>query len=391
MKTPRIVRFTGEIAALSPISYTIAGIAGIPRLGGRPYLTASALRGIVRHGGSDILCDLIGFKPNPDDHFLLAQGGIVDKADKKGKKDKKDKTEGEGEGEKSSSADSISPMLRERFARVHNPLVHLFGSMVNGVGGRLWCEHAIAKTPGEFFGPMETEDPKTGKRREYDPWCDTVRHSRCDDLARNPDRFDWSADEVESYLLRREEAKKGSEIKQRKRAAQRQLSVARAKNDAAAIAEARAALAIIETELAGIEHVSLAQPDLSYECIRKATVFAHSWMLRDPSDAELELFMLALDAWAAWPYYGGRWFHGCGQVSATYDVTVREAGLREWTAAGRAAFDGSGGTLEVTGRAAEWLEAKSLRALAAAGSLDLTHAAIQAAGRDTEVGEDEAA
>lgn len=232
--------------------------------------------------------------------------------------------------------------------------------------------------------------------RDFWPWIAENRHVfdafvRLARLSRRRGISRWSADEVESYLLRREEAKKGSEIKQRKRAAQRQLSVARAKNDAAAIAEARAALAIIETELAGIEHVSLAQPDLSYECIRKGTVFTHSWMLRDPSDAELELFMLALDAWAAWPYYGGRWFHGCGQVSAAYDVTVREAGSREWTPAGRAAFDGSGGTLEVTGRAAEWLEAKALRAMAAGGALDLTHAAIQAAGRDTEVGEDEAA
>ena len=381
MKTPRIVRFTGEITALSPISYTIAGLVGIPRLAGRPYLTASALRGIARHGGADVLCDLVGFKPNPDDHFLLAQGGIVDKADKKGKKDKKEKTEGEGEGEKASSADSISPMLRERFARAHNPLVHLFGSMKNGVGGRLWCEHALAKTPGQFFGPME----------KHDPWCDTVTHARCDDLARNPDRFDWSADEVESYLLRREEVKKGSEIKQRKKAAQRQLSVARAKNDAAAVAEARETLSGIEAELAGIGHVSLAQPEITYECIRKGTVFEHSWMLRDPTDAELELFMLALDAWAAWPYYGGRWFHGCGQVSVAYDVTVREAGTREWVAAGRVAFDGSGGPLEVAGRAAEWLDARALRALAAEGGLDLTHAGIQAAGRDTEVEEDDAA
>ena len=391
MKTPRIVRFTGEITALSPISYTIAGVDGIPRLAGRPYLTASGLRGILRHGGSEILCDLIGFKPNPDDHFLLAQGGIVDKADKKGKKDKKEKSDGDSEGDKSSSADSISPMLRERFARLHNPLVHLFGSMVNGVGGRLWCEHALAERPGTFFGPADDKDTETGRGKWQDPWCDTVTHARCDDLARNPDRFDWSADEVESYLVRREETKRGSEIKQRKKAAQRQLSAARAKHDTAAIADARESLATIEAEQADIEHVSLAQPNLTYECIRKGTVFMHSWMLRDPSDAELELFMLALDAWAAWPYYGGRWFHGCGHVAAVYDVTEREAGSRVWTPAGRVAFDGSCGPLEVTGRAAEWLEAKALRAMVASGALELTHAAIQAAGKDLEVQEEEAA
>ena len=388
MKTPRIVRFTGEITARSPISFTIAGLAKIPRLAGRPYLTASGLRGILRHSGAEILCDLIGFKPNPDDHFLLAQGGIVDKNEKKGKKEKNDKAE--GEGEKASSADSISPMLRERFARAHNPLVHLFGSMKNGVGGRLWCEHALAKTPGEFFGPVAESDTESGRRAAHDPWCDTVTHARCDDLARNPDRFDWSADEVESYLIRREEAKKGSELKQSKKLAQRQLSAARAKHDAAAIADAREVLAGIEADQAGIEHVSLAQPNITYELIREGTVFAHSWMLRDPSDAEVELFLLALDAWAAWPYYGGRWFHGCGHVAAAYDVTVREAGSREWTAAGRVAFDGSAGPLEVTGRAAEWLEAKVLRAMAAAGALELTHAAIQAAGKDLEAQEEAA-
>ena len=389
MKTPRIVRFTGEITARSPISFTIAGLAKIPRLAGRPYLTASGLRGIVRHSGAEILCDLIGFKPNPDDHFLLAQGGIVDKNEKKGKKEKNDKAE--GEGEKASSADSISPMLRERFARAHNPLVHLFGSMKNGVGGRLWCEHALAKTPGEFFGPVAESDTESGRRTAHDPWCDTVTHARCDDLARNPDRFDWSADEVESYLIRREEAKKGSELKQSKKLAQRQLSAARAKHDAVAIADAREVLAGIEAEQAGIEHVSLAQPNITYELIREGTVFAHSWMLRDPSDAEVELFMLALDAWAAWPYYGGRWFHGCGHVATAYDVTEREAGSRVWTPAGRVAFDGSCGPITVTGRAAEWLEAKALRAMVASGVLELSHAAIHAAGKDIEAEEEEAA
>ncbi len=388
MKTPRIVRLTGAITALSPISYTICGIDGLPRLAGRPYLTASAVRSILRHNGQEIICDLAAFKPNPDSYFLLAGGGIVDKADKKGKKDK---AEGEGEGEKASSADSIAPMLRTRFAQAHNPLVRLFGSMTNGVGGKLWCEHALAKTPGEFFGPMEEKDPETGRRTAHDPWCDTITHARCDDLARNPDRFDWTAEEVESYLIRREEAKKGSDLKKRKKEAQRQLRAARAKNDAVAISAAREALAGIESEEGGIKHVSLAQPNISYECIRKGTVFEHSWELRDPTDAEIELFVLALDAWATWPYYGGRWFHGCGRVSAAYDVTVREAGSREWTSAGRIAFDGTGGLLEVEGRPAQWLEAPALRAMAASGSLNLTHDAIQAAGKDIEADEDEAA
>ncbi len=391
MKTPRIVRFTGEITALSPISYTIAGIAKMPRLAGRPYLTASAMRAIARHGGLEVLCDLTGFKPNPDDHFLLAQGGIVDKKDKNGKKDKKDKDDGEAEGEKPTSADSISPMLRSRFARAHNPLVHLFGSMNNGVGGRVWCEHALAKTPGAYFGPLEEKDAETGRRTTHDPWCDMVTHARCDDLARNPERFDWSADEVETYLLRRDQAKKGSEIKQRKKAAQRQLSAARAKKDDAAVTAAREELAKIEAELTTVTHVSLAQPQITYECIRSGTVFTHSWMLRDPSDAEVELFMLALDAWAAWPYYGGRWFHGCGHVAAVYDVTEREVGSRVWTPAGRVAFDGDCGPLEVTGRAAEWLEAKALRAMVASGALELSHAAIHAAGKDIEAEEEEAA
>ncbi|MGC8519777.1 MAG: hypothetical protein ACP5P4_14840 [Steroidobacteraceae bacterium] len=365
----RLITFKGTLTAEQPISYSVPGVSkngehALPRLGGRVYLTASGIRGALRHAAAGLVMDLLDAQSRPkltlDDYFLLSLGGIKN-AKTKGK-GTGEAQEGEADAEdgekpaKDTDADVVRILRATKHARSHNPLVGLFGSMRHGVSGALYCTHALAP-----------EDASTSP----------VRHVRANDFQRDPtllERLDASA--LDALVARQAVAATRSEGNQRIKALQREQKSARKNGTQDRMQELSAEIQEVRGSLPSEVQVQL--PHIMYEAIAAGTVFTHEFVLSNPSDAEVALFLRVLDRFATNPFIGGHRAHGCGLVSGHWSVRMRADGERDFVEAGEVSFKGDFTGLDLTGRIAEFFE--SWDALVAQkGALDFTESGIAAA------------
>lgn len=367
----KVIVLKGEIVAEQPISYSVPGAPKgadhkLPRLGRQLYLTASGLRGVLRHAATEIVMDMIDAdqarsKLSLDDYFLLAMGGVKDAKNpaqkkKNGKSAEPSDESAEGDdAEKTtvSEADIVRMVRANRFARTRNPLVCLFGSMRHGVSGSLYCAHAIA--------PESTDSTR-------------VRHVRANDFQRDPSVFDRLESSVlDSFIARQADAAVRSEGNKRIKALEQEQKKLRRGDNTARLKEIEAELEEIKASLPS--DVQLQLPNITYEAIPAGTVFAHEFTLSNPTDAEVALFLRALDRFALNPLIGGHRAHGLGRVSGHWSVRMRPAGEREFVDMGEVAFAGDFTGLKLTGRIAEFFASWD----AQKDALDFTEAGIAAA------------
>ena len=365
----KVIVFKGTLTAEQPISYS-APLLGegkkpehtLPRLAERLYLTASGLRGVLRHAATELVMDLLDTSPataklSLEDYFLLAVGGIKDA--KNGAKATNPEAEGEesdGAETKDSEPDVVRVLRANQYSRAHNPLLRLFGSMRHGVAGSLYCAHAVAP-----------EGVQTTR----------VRHVRANDFQRDPEileRLEGSA--LDAFISRQADAASRSEGNQRIKDLRREQAKARKDGKGARVKEIDAEIKQIQASMPS--EVQLSLHNITYECIPAGTVFAHEFVLSNPSDAEVALFLRALDYFALNPFIGGHRAHGLGRVSGRWSVRMRTEGEREFADMGEVSFDGNFGGLELTGRIAAFFD--SWNAIAAeTDKLDFTEAGIAAA------------
>lgn len=369
----KVIVLKGEITAEQPISYSVPGGARgadhtLPRLGKQLYLTASGLRGVLRHAAAEIVMDLIDADPvraklTLDDYFLLAMGGVKDAknpAKKKGAAVSEESAEGEdgedAEKKTVSDADVVRMVRANQHARAHNPLVRLFGSMRHGVSGSLYCAHALA--------PEGTETTR-------------VRHVRANDFQRDPDvleRLDGSV--LDAFISRQADAAVRSEGSQRVKDLEREQQKLRREGKSERVKEIEHEINTIKASLP--PDVQLQLPNITYEAIPAGTVFAHEFTLSNPADAEVALFLRALDRFALNPLLGGHRAHGLGRVSGHWSVRMRPEGEREFADMGEVSFKGDFTGLELNGRIATFFESWDAF-VAEKDALEFTEAGIAAA------------
>ena len=362
----KVIVFKGTLTAEQPISYSVPTEGkksehALPRLGERLYLTASGLRGVLRHAATELVMDLLDAAParaklSLEDYFLLAMGGIKDAKSAKTAGTAADGEESEGSEAKDAEPDVVRVLRANQHARAHNPLLRLFGSMRHGVSGSLYCAHAVAP-----------EGVQTTR----------VRHVRANDFQREPEileRLEGSA--LDAFISRQADAASRSEGNQRIKDLKREQAKARKDGKSARAKEIEAEIKELQASMP--TEVQLQLPNITYECIPAGTVFAHEFVLSNPSDAEVALFLRALDRFALNPLIGGHRAHGLGRVSGRWSVRMRPEGEREFADMGELSFDGNFGGLELTGRIAAFFD--SWNAIAAeTDKLDFTEAGIAAA------------
>ena len=334
------VLLRGTITAAQPISYTVPGdeaqryTRGLNYIGGKPVLTASGVRGRLRHGLAEVISASLPQKLSLNDYVLLAQGGIKDA--KKKKKD--DASDAEGEGE----AGAIDALLAYRLAS-KNPALCLFGSMAYQIQGKLYCGHAIAVS---MPATLSDHDEKSIRRDVV-----SVSSVRTDVIARAPAVMELlRGDVLGQYLARKDSEKLRSALVKDLKSLRQKARTAKLPDDKTAL---EAQITLKESELEDHKAVATQHPGIEYTAIPQGSIFSHEMVLERVGPNEIGAFLTALRAWARRPYFGGHQAHGCGRIDATWDVFWRNTDREDLVPAGRVAIDSSAMRLLIEGRLAD--------------------------------------
>lgn len=320
------VFFKGTLTAVQPISFSLPlteeekrnppEVRKLPLMQGKLYLTASSIRGKIRRFARDVVYESKSAeKMNISDFYFLTLGGV---------KNAKDKDE------------SVDKLAIDKVInlRVKNPLISLFGAMAPlNVPGHLMVSHAIEQTG------MQAE---------------VIRHVRTDDLRRSDETFE---------MLDENSEKEYNELRDRQdlRSSLSKMISTLKKEAVKASADRRAEIneeiKDLERQKADANDVSIQLPQLNYEVIPQGAVMDSSFTLLNVTEAELILFLKAMQKFAEKPLVGGRLNHGLGVVAGNYDVRFR-VNNGEMNDFGTFRFDGDFMPATTTGRITEWCQAK---------------------------------
>lgn len=250
------------------------------------YVPASSLRGRLRRAGHDALAHRLaamGVAPlDLRSFYMLRIGGMKSKG-------------------KTAKALEVT---REAQLRATNPFISVFGAADAGpvtfLAGRLAVSHALPAAP---LSPDQ---------------CPVFNGVRTDDVLRDPAAAadQLPPDALDEWQKIFASAQETSATKARQRALKSAAGKAKGVGDAQALAEARAELADIETQLASSKG-SILQPLAGYRALPQGAVLGVTLALRNATLAEVGVLLNALDAFAVDPYIGGHRHHGCGQVALT--------------------------------------------------------------------------
>lgn len=334
----------GTITAEQPISYTVPGEAaksltgGLNFIGGKPILTASGIRGKLRHSVSEAISLMLPEKLSLQSYLLLAQGGIMD-AGSASKKKKKDDVD---------DAPVPDSIVAHRRAAEKNPVVSLFGSMMLKVAGKLYCGHAIAMDMPRTFRLTGSDDDIANDRGRG---VVEISHVRSDVTQRDSGLFDrLSGDAIERHFERKAKENERSAKRKEKQAMLRELRRAQAANATPADIDAlKAKVDALQAELDELDAVAAAHPGLAYMAIPQGTRFSHEMMLDRVSPLEIGVFLLALRAWSARPYFGGHLAHGMGRISGHWTVHKREPNGPALEPCGSVVLDSARMALDIEG------------------------------------------
>ena len=129
--------------------------------------------------------------------------------------------------------------------------------------------------------------------------------------------------------------------------------------------------AVAAQKALGTAELSIGRPLPGYEALPAGLEMPHAMQLTGQPKAHVGFVLEALDEFAIDPIIGAHVSHGCGRISARYDVSIREGRSRQVQSVGRISYGGFDG-LRVEG---EWLEG----CRKAWGELDFKPAAYRAA------------
>lgn len=322
------VFFNGVLTTVTPVSYTTPDLdkvqikepGQLPKMAGRLYVPAPALRGKLRRMARDIVRDGLSAADNDylfplADFYLNTLGGV-----KGGGKD---------------GAEGKELVARIRRVREFNPLVSLFGAMAPAtVPGKLSVGHAIDAGQVPSI-PM------------------LVQHMRTDDLARSADNWDMvqanaaaEYDELKSGALARSELK--SQIEEKKK------FLRTADNEQKKLINDE--IKKMEEDLKSLKAVSVQLPNLKYEAIPAGVALTSDFRLMGVTEAEIALFVKAINLFACNPVIGGRLNHGLGVVSGNWTVKYRAAGTSAMEMAGSVSVAGDFMPAAMTGQVDAWFK-----------------------------------
>lgn len=307
------VHFRGSIVAEGPLTVSLPGVRGIPRMGGRAYFPAGSLNGMIRHAAHRAVIHARRARGMPplslDASYFLAVG--VDT--------------GRALSSVSSVSDRLGAMLE---VRQKNPLVSLFGRW--GMAGRLSVGNAFA--PSDDVVVLHG----SGARRHpviADPRL--VEFVAVDEI----DRLEkiLAADSQTSQdvgPLKDEEKKLRKQLRATVVADERNAINAR-------LAEIDAAIRAIKDEREGASE-SIQRPLEPYEVIPAGTRLEHKMALHGASDVELGALLWTLQHLASESFVGGHRRSGCGEISAQWEVTRYDFGAPQPTRIGAVGFGHAG-------------------------------------------------
>ncbi len=367
--TTKTLFIKGTITTQTPLSYAPpfgdenfkTGAIELPRLNGFLYLTASGIRSAIRHAATHAVIECLSAKPSLDDYFLMALGGIKNANDNAGKGDDADEADGNERAEQTKEADggkSAGAIVRNRYARAHNPMATLFGTMSHDVAGALYCAHAIAVD--DAIQP------------------DLVRYVRADDFRRTPEVADsLNESAVSDFVARQSRAADRSALSREITALKAALK--KAKSDPEKSAELGNKIKEVQASLDASSVIQLSLPNLAYYVIPQGVVFSHEFILNNVSDMEIALFLEGLSRFATNPYLGGKQNHGLGRVKASWSVRGRESGERVMRDMGRIEIDGEFNPAVITGDIAGLANFDLIREGIQNGQLDFSEVGLSTA------------
>lgn len=373
-RIPQIV-FDGSFTCATPVSFVLHNGPKKDRMpmqptlrtadGERFYLNAPAIRSALRHAATEHVIELMGRRVTLDDYFLMALGGIKDAKSKDAGKDvdkDADKEASQNEEPAVNENDVRGALLKFDYARNHNPLLMLFGSM--DVPGALECAHAIATT--------SATQPRTSGL----PARQTASFGgvRANDFRRSPDIADLlDPDAIDAFVERQAQAAQRSGSKKAVSEIEKKIRAAKASGDDAEVQRLNDEKARITDESSAVVQL---QQLLSYEAIPQGTSLTQSMRLRRVSDDEIALFVQSIARWGLDPVIGGKRNHGLGRISAHWRVRARLPGDLKFTDWGSIGFDADGDGVVAEGRIADYLDVGPLRRSIAEGKMDFSHKAI---------------
>jgi CRISPR type IV-associated protein Csf2 len=300
----------GTLTALSPIAIILPASedgrtpAGPPRkrllrdgiMVETIYVPPSSLRGRLRHLLTSELMRMQhaadGRVFKPEDYIDTALGGVKDR-------------KAEGEDDRKMDLKAI------REVRLRNPVVSLFGSMVSRVASRLIV--------GDMT-PTEPVEPTT-----------TGRSVRANPFVRNPAIIEMLDPSHFDQFVRLNDLR--TEANRAEDAAERlNKKLAARKRSGAALEE----MALLQAEVAELEKaaeegfkraggaVNIQQLLGGYDVIPEGVAMTNRLRLMEGTEAEMALFLLALDLLAKRPLIGGHIAHGCGEIVGQWQARLSD-------------------------------------------------------------------
>ena len=274
----------------------------LPRISGKPFIAASAIRGMLRRAAA---LEAVGRFPRGRveyvDWLLFSVGGVKGSGDEK-----------------------CDPDIRHQYIE-GNPLVALFGAghaakakeKIGGmIGSKLHIAHAIVddetvilKKGDGVIGGARAHENTSAVLREVVEDMDSVR-----EFTRvNHDR---AALEKDIERLNRKLHPSGRNAKKEDVAPDERRKMEKEEK------EKTSALKAVEEEMRerfGTDN-PLGMPLIGYEAIPAGQRIPHRMTLAAVSPAQLGLFFAALERFALEPIIGAHRAHGCGRVRCEYDV-----------------------------------------------------------------------
>ena len=311
-ETPHNLELRGHIVTVEPFANSPADckpksgpdkdLQKLPRIGGKPFIAASAIRGVLRRAAALEAVELFpSGQVKYADWLLFAVGGVKGSGDEK-----------------------CDPSVRHEYIE-NNPLVALFGAgdaagpggKIGGmIGSKLHIAHAVADRDDIV---LEKGDGVVGGARAHEN-TSLVLHEVVDDLDSAAEftrmNSDRAALEQDIKRLSQQTRSKG------KGADNEKIPAAERKKLEAELGGKKAELKELKDRMLekfGTDE-SIGRPLIGYEAIPAGQRIRHRMTLAAVNSAQLGMFFSALERFALNPVVGAHRGHRCGRIRCEYDV-----------------------------------------------------------------------
>ena len=307
-ETRHNLELRGQITTVEPFANSPEGcktadnLQKLPRIGGRPFIAASAIRGVLRRAAALEAVDLFPKgKVKYVDWLLFAVGGV-----------------------KGGGDENCDPEIRHNYIE-NNPLVALFGAgqaagpqgKIGGmIGSKLHIAHAIADDDKVV---LQKGDGVIGGARAHENTAPILR-----EVVENIDEAaDFTLQNHQRAMLERDIRQlKGKLGRAAKNADGENIAADEKKKMQGDLKKKEGELKQLKAEMLdkfGTDN-PVGMPLTGYEAIPAGTVINHRMTLAAVSDSQLGMFFSALERFALNPVVGAHRGHRCGRIRCEYDV-----------------------------------------------------------------------